>query len=333
MILAGHPFRGKELVKLKEFLAKMELEYDEGIEYSICILDEDYKIIATGSAEENVLKCIAVDLDCQGMGLSASIISNLIQYECNQGRVHLFIYTKPKNRVMFEDLSFYTIMETEDVLFMENKRTGFQKYLEKIKKETPQNALDETKKIGAVVMNCNPFTLGHRYLLEQAAQKCDYVHVFILADKRSSIPAEKRFELVKQGSRGIKNLILHQTSDYMVSAATFPTYFIKDKIKAKKVNCKLDVELFAEKIAPWLHIAHRFVGTEPHCEVTDAYNQTMKELLPNYNIELVEIARMRNVDGIISASTVRENVKKKNWGMVKKMVPETTYHYLKELKN
>lgn len=333
MILAGNPLKGKELGKLKQFLEKMDLEYDDGIEYSICILDDDYNIIATGSVEENVLKCIAVDPDSQGLGLSGTIISSLIQYEFEHGRVHLFIYTKPKNRAMFEDLSFYTIMESEEVLFMENRSTGFSKYIEKIKKETPRNALEENKEIGAVVMNCNPFTLGHRYLLEQAAEKCDYVHVFILSDKRSWVPANKRFELVKEGGRGINNIILHQTSDYIVSAATFPTYFMKNKIKAKKANCKLDVELFAEKIAPQLHISKRFVGTEPNCEVTDEYNQTMKEILPNYNIEFIEIPRIKNAAGVISASTVRENVRKENWSTVKKMVPESTYRYLKEMQN
>lgn len=331
MILAGNPLTGEELEKLKQFLEKMELEYDEGIEYSICILDDDYNIIATGSAEENVLKCIAVDPDCQGMGLSGSIISGLIQYEFSHGRTHLFIYTKPKNREMFEGLGFYTIMKSEEVLFMENRSTGFMKYIEKIKKETLKDALDEKKKTGAVVMNANPFTLGHRYLLEQAAEQCDYVHVFVLSDKRSWIPADKRFELVKEGSVGIANLILHQTSDYIVSAATFPTYFMKDKVKARNVNCKFDVELFAEKIAPQLHISMRFVGTEPDCQVTDEYNRTMKEILPDHHIEVIEIPRMKHAEGVISASTVRENVKKGNWSKVQKMVPDTTYRYLKEL--
>ncbi len=128
MILAGNPLKGKELEKLKQFLEKMDLEYDEGIEYSICILDDDYRIIATGSVEENVLKCIAVDASCQGQGLSGIILSNLIQYEFEKGRVHQFIYTKPKNREMFEDLSFYTIIENQSVLFMENRSTGFRKY-------------------------------------------------------------------------------------------------------------------------------------------------------------------------------------------------------------
>lgn len=333
MILAGKPLKGKELDSLKAFLIKMELEYDDGIEYSICILDDDYNIIATGSVEESVLKCIAVDPDFQGQGLSGTIISNLIQYEFEQGRVHLFIYTKPKNKEMFEDLSFYTIIETEDVLFMENRSNGFLKYMEGIVRETPKEAMEPGKKIGAVVMNCNPFTLGHHYLLEQASSKCDFVHVFILSENKSMVPTEDRFRLAAAGSQDISNLILHQTSDYIISAATFPTYFMKDKGKAKQANCRLDVELFAKKIAPILHIQMRFAGTEPNCEVTNTYNQTMKEILPIYGGSLIEIPRIKNAVGLISASSVRENVKKGKWLEVEKMVPKTTLEYLSEKSN
>ncbi|MDD2979969.1 MAG: [citrate (pro-3S)-lyase] ligase [Hespellia sp.] len=331
MILAGNPLKGKELEKLKQFLEKMDLEYDEGIEYSICILDDDYRIIATGSVEENVLKCIAVDATCQGQGLSGTILSNLIQYEFEKGKVHQFIYTKPKNRDMFEDLSFYTIIENENVLFMENRSNGFRKYIEKMKDETPSEALETGKKIGAVVMNCNPFTLGHRYLLEQASAQCDYVHVFILSDKRSFIPSEDRFMLAYEGSRDIANLIFHKSSDYIISAATFPTYFMKDKVEASHANCGLDVELFAKCIAPALGITERFVGTEPDCGVTGVYNQTMKEILPGYGIALKEIPRVKNAAGIISASVVRENMRKRKWMEVGKMVPDTTLNYLKKL--
>ncbi|MDO4555858.1 MAG: [citrate (pro-3S)-lyase] ligase [Lachnospiraceae bacterium] len=331
MILVGSPLKGNELSKLKEFLKQMNLEYDEGIEYSVCMLDDNYQIIATGSVEENVLKCIAVDPSHQGEGLSGSILTNLIHYEFEHGRVHLFIYTKPKNRSMFEELNFYTVIETPDVLFMENRSNGFTKYIEILQKETPSEAFLPDKTIGSVVMNCNPFTLGHHYLLEKAAAACDYVHVFVLSDKRSYIPANDRFELVRQGGRDIPNLVLHQTSDYMISAATFPTYFMKDKIQAKKANCRLDVELFAQKIAPALQITKRYVGTEPNCEVTDIYNQTMKKILPQHQITLEEIPRIENEAGIISASTVRENFKSEKWDDIKRMVPDTTFQYLKKL--
>lgn len=330
MILSGKPLKGRELQSLKNFLKKMNLEYDDGIEFSICLLNENYEIIGTGSVEQNVLKCIAVDPSCQGQGLTATILSQLIQYEFEHDRTHLFMYTKPKNRQMFEELSFYKILETDEVLFMENRRRGIHDFLENLIKESPKEALLPEKKIGAVVANCNPFTNGHRYLLEQAVSECDYVHVFILSDKRSQIPAEDRFELALQGTKDIPNLILHKASDYIISAATFPVYFMKEKNQASKANCCLDVELFSRYIAPELHITKRFVGMEPGCRITNIYNETMKKILPVHGIQVSEIERKAVGDRYISASVVRKLMLEDNFEEISKLVPGTTLNYLKK---
>ncbi|MDO4330058.1 MAG: [citrate (pro-3S)-lyase] ligase [Lachnospiraceae bacterium] len=329
-MLEGRPFKGSELEQLKQFLKKMDLEYDEGIEYSVCMVNEDYEIIATGSVEENVLKCIAIDPSCQGQGLSGTILSQLIQYEFEHGRSHILMYTKPKNQAMFEDLGFHTIIKTADVLFMENKRDGFSKFMTQVKAETPEEASGAFPCIGAIVANCNPFTLGHRYLIEQALTQCDWLHLFVLSDKRTFYSAQDRFEMVKAGTTDLDRVILHRTSDYMISAATFPTYFMKEKAQAKKANCRLDLELFANRIAPELGIRKRFVGTEPNCLVTDCYNDTMKELLPEYGIEVVEILRKETEGQPISASRVREAVKEGRFSDIQDMVPESTYRYLLE---
>ena len=70
-MLEGRPLKGYDLERLKEFLKSMDLDYDAGIEYSICLEDEDYRIIAAGSVEENVLKCIAISPDHQGKDFQA----------------------------------------------------------------------------------------------------------------------------------------------------------------------------------------------------------------------------------------------------------------------
>lgn len=306
MRLAGNPLKGKELTRLKKFLERMNLAYDEGIEYSICILDDDCNIVATGSAKGNVLTCIAVEP--QSLALSGAILSALIQYEFEQGRVHLFVDTKPENRELLEEFSFYPILETRDFLFMENRSNGFSGYLEAIRKETPAEAMEDGMNIGAVVMNCDPFTLGHRYLLEQAAGQCDYVHVFVDGlteqNRRFQIPARERLRLVKEGARHIPNLIFHQTYR--------------------------DAELFAARIAPRLHIRRWFAGMEPDRGAADCDNRIKREMLSWYQISLIEIPRLKNAAGIISASAVRENVKKGKWMKVGKMVPDTTLKYLKE---
>ena len=328
MFLEGKPLRGRELDSLKQFLDSMELEYDEGIEYSVCMLNEDYEIIGTGSVDGNIIKCVAVDPKYQGQGISAAIITQLVQYEFEKGRPHIFLYTKPKNLKMFSDMGFHTILRTEKVLFMENRKSGFTDFLKKLKKETPDGAYREEAAVGAVVANCNPFTLGHRYLIEESLKKCDYLHVFILSDNRSFFSAQDRFEMVKRGVDGLERVILHQTSDYMISAATFPTYFFKDLQQGKKANCRLDLELFGSRIAPELHITKRFVGTEPFCPVTNDYNEEMKRILPGYGIAAEEIPRKKKDDIPVSASEVRRLLKDGQYQALKELVPESTYQYL-----
>lgn len=328
MLLEGKPLKGKELESLKQFLKRMELEYDEEIEYSVCILNEDYDIIGTGSVDGNVIKCVAIDPRYQGRGFSATIISQLVQYEFEKGCSHIFIYTKPKNRQMFTDMGFYPIMETKEILFMENRKEGFTRFLKEIQQESTPKALDQDCLAGAIVANCNPFTKGHRFLIEEALKKCDYLHLFVLSDNRSVFAAEERYEMVKRGIRGLDRVILHRTSDYIISAATFPTYFFKDRVQGKKANCRLDLELFAARIAPHLHITKRFAGTEPFCPVTGAYNMEMKEILPAYGIEVEEIMRMEQ-DGVpVSASEVRRCLETEKYDRVKQLVPCAVYEYL-----
>lgn len=330
-MLEGRPLAGRDLERLKSFLAEMELEYDEGIEYSVCIEDEDYNIIASGSVEGNVLKCIAIAPACQGQGMAGTILSQLIQYQFERGRSHILMYTKPKNQVLFENLGFYTIIKTEDVLFMENRRNGFEQFLNELIRETPLEArlerVEDSPVIGAIVANCNPFTLGHRYLIEEALKQCDWLHLFVVSDERTYFPAEDRFKMVKAGVSDLDRVILHKTSQYIISAATFPTYFMKEKVHAKKANCRLDLELFADRIAPTLGVMKRFVGTEPNCLVTDCYNETMKELLPPAGIQVEEITRKEMDEMPISASEVRKRLTEGK--EIRSLVPESTYQYLR----
>lgn len=324
----GRPFKGKELEQLKSFLNRMELEYDQGIEYSLCLLNEDDEILATGSVEQNVLKCIAVDENVQGQGLSGRILSNLIQFTFERGYTHLLMYTKPKNREMFEELGFYTVIMTKEVLFMENRKKGFLRFLNGLTEETPAEAFESGKVIGSIVANCNPFTMGHRYLMEQALTYCDYVHVLVLGDARTSFQAEERFFMVREGTRDLSRIIVHQVSDFVISAATFPTYFMKEEVQAKKANCRLDLELFGSRIGPALKITKRFVGTEPMCRITNHYNEEMKKILPEFGIQVKEIERECIHGEVISASAVRNLYDKKDFVHMKRMVPETTFHYL-----
>ena len=320
----GHPFTGRKRRRLEEFLRRMNLSYDEGVQYTVNLVTQDGEIAATGSLQHNVIKCVAVDDRYQGEGLSSRIVTLLLNHAMETGQSHLFVFTKPQNRAMFSDLGFYPILQTADVLFMENVRDGIQKYVQGLERPQQKGGV-----IGAAVMNCNPFTNGHRYLIETAASQCDTLHLFVLSEDRSAFPADVRYELVREGIEGIPNVILHHTSDYLISSAVFPTYFLKEQARAEQINCELDLRIFCEYFAKELAITRRFVGTEPFCQVTSAYNREMKCILPEYGIEVVEIPR-KQLNGVeISASRVRACLKEGDFDAIGQMVPSSTLRFLR----
>ena len=307
---------GTRLESLCEFLSAAGLTYEGGAEYTVLLLDDETDaVVGTGSLCGNVLKYIAVSETMQGEGGAASIVSELVRHAYTCGRRKLFLFTKPQNEYLFRSLGFFRLAATDGAVYMENSRSGLKNYLDSLEKGRGVQ--------GAIVANCNPFTLGHKYLMETAAAQVDSLHVFILSEnsaENAEFSAEARFELVKRGTKHIKNLLLHRSGDYIISHSTFPTYFIKDKADAGRINADLDLTLFGSAIAPALGITKRFVGTEPFCAVTRAYNERMKQILPKYGVEVIEIPRI----GGISASLVRKAMAEGNLELVSKIVPETT---------
>ena len=204
----------------------------------------------------------------------------------------------------------------------------FRKYIEKLKRFKPSHECVS----GAIVMNCNPFTLGHQYLIEECSRKCDILYVFVVEEDKSMFSFKDRFELVKQGTSHIKNVRVMPSGSFMISTITFPEYFTKDAPTSTVVDPSSDVELFAAHIAPALGISIRFAGEEPIDKVTKQYNDTMRKILPAYGIKFEVIERLRNGGQPISASQVRKYLEEGNFNEIIKIVPETTYSYLEKLK-
>ena len=283
---------------------------------------EDERLVATGSRDGNILKCIAVDDDCQGQGLLAVVITQLRHGAFQAGIKHLFLYTKPQNEYLFQSLFFHSIARTGKVVLMEDSAHGIDRFLASL-----GNGGGEC---GAIVMNADPFTLGHRYLVEEASRRCEKLLVFVLSEDKGHFPADVRLELVSRGCEDLKNVTVLPTGPYLISSATFPTYFLKERDKADTVHCMLDVEIFTKHFAPHFTITRRFVGTEPLSALTDRYNTVLKQHLPSRGITVEEIPR-REKDGIpISASAVRDALQRGDREQVRALVPETTFHYLFE---
>ena len=323
-IRTGFPFRGKALDEIRDFLDQNGLKYDEGIHFSLCFV-EDKRIIASGSLDGNVLKCIAVSGDYQEMGLTAQIVSGLVNEAARSGIFHLFLFTKPENESIFGSLGFYTIAATSESLLMENKKNGIKHFVNSLY-TIPVNKTQGLT--GAIVMNCNPFTKGHQYLIETAAQQCALLHIFVVSEDRSAFPPDVRYRLVKDGISFLSHVRVHQTGPYLVSAASFPEYFLKDSISPQAINAQLDLTIFAEHFAPALGIQCRFVGTEPSDPVTAAYNRQMQEFLPRHGIKVREIERILIHGTPVSASRVRQLIAESRLEEVRDLVPASTYQYL-----
>lgn len=305
------------------FLQKMDLAADEALECT-CLVWEDDEIIATGSRQENILKCIAVDPMHQGEDLTATVLTSLRQDAFAAGHKHLFLYTKPKNQFMFSSLFFYPIAKTDQVLLMEDRPGGVRSFVESLPAPVTEG------KIGAAVMNCNPFTRGHRYLIETAAGDCDHLYVFVLSEDKSRFSAEDRMALVEAGTADIPNVTVLPTGPYLISSATFPTYFLKEREKAQTIQCQLDIEVFAKHYAPHFGITHRYVGTEPLSQMTNQYNEALLQYLPEHGITVHQIPRLEAGSTPISASYVRSLLGKGETELLQTLVPQTTLDYLKE---
>ena len=317
-----HRLSGRKLEKWHALLKEAGLVQTEEPDVIALVFDED-RLIATGARQDNVIKLIAVAADRQGEDLTSCVITALKNEALAAGHRHLFIYTKPKNKFTFSSLFFYPIAETKDVLLMEDRRDGIASYLKSIP------APKAGGKVGAIVMNANPFTLGHQYLVERASLQCDQVYVFVLSEDKSDFSALDRLNMVRLGTAHLPNVTVTETGPYMISSATFPTYFLKDRDSAYEVQCGLDIEIFCKIIAKKLSITHRFVGSEPFSAMTEKYNQSLAVHLPANGIEYVEIERKATDKTPISASYVRTLIQNKDLAALGDLLPESTLNYLK----
>lgn len=185
--------------------------------------------------------------------------------------------------------------------------------------------------IGCIVMNCNPFTKGHQYLIEYAAGFVDLLYIFVVQEDRSNFPFKDRIQLVKLGTAHIPNVIVEKSGEFIISSLTFPGYFTKEKEEKIGVDVSKDIAVFTDYIAPALHIKKRFVGEEPFDMVTKHYNEEMKKNLPSRGVELIEIPRKTFMEKPISASLVRKLLAEKNYTQIEELVPNSTYKYLKKM--
>lgn len=299
---------------------------DRNLSYSAGIFSDDGELLATGSLFENTLRCMAVSSAHRGEGLMADLVAHLVQVQMERGNTHLFLYTKCDSAKFFAPCGFYEIARVDGrLVFMENRLDGFDRYLRGLAAQLPACSL--TTPGAALVMNCNPFTNGHAYLLKQAAKAHARVVLFVLSEDRSLVPFADRLAMVKAAAAQDPHVTVVSSGSYMISSATVPSYFLKDDALVTNTHARLDATLFI-RIAKALNLTCRYVGEEPFSAATRAYNEALMEVLPAGGIELRVIPRKEEGGAPISASHVRQLIHDGRIEDIRSLVPETTYAYL-----
>ena len=375
-----NPTIPRQRQRIEAFLKRNGLRFDD-MHYYATITDDDGEMIAGGGLKGNVIKCVAVDNAHKGDAIANTLISHLIAHANEEGHSNVMLFTKPKNRQLFESLSFRLLAEAPEAVLMETGIGGINNTVEALKKikeegevckennqecrkeektnlnittpqhlttspsqplttspsqplttspsqpltTSPSQPLTTTTPLrGVVVMNCNPFTLGHRYLIEQAAKQVERLFVMVVREDCSLFAYAERKAMVEQGVAHLKNVTVIDGSEYAISQATFPTYFLKRLDDAADTQMLLDLDLFRRHIAPALGATVRFVGTEPTDRLTRRYNQLMHEVLADVR----ETARLEKKGNAVSASRVRKAMEQGDMSTIRQLVPPTTLPYI-----
>lgn len=351
-----NPTTPRQRQRIEAFLKRNGLRFDD-MHYYAAVTDDDGEMIAGGGLKGNVIKCVAVDDAHKGEAIANTLISHLIAHANEEGHSNVMLFTKPKNRQLFESLSFRLLAEAPEAVLMETGIGGINNMVEQLKKikeegevckennqeckkeektnlnittpqhlnpSTPQPLTTTTPLRGVVVMNCNPFTLGHRYLIEQAAKQVERLFVMVVREDCSLFAYAERKAMVEQGVAHLENVTVIDGSEYAISQATFPTYFLKRLDDAADTQMLLDLDLFRRHIAPALGATVRFVGTEPTDQLTRRYNQLMHEVLADVR----EIVRLEKEGNVVSASRVRKAMEQGDMSTIRQLVPPTTLPYI-----
>ena len=381
-----NPTTPRQRQRIEAFLKRNGLRFDD-MHYYAAVTDDDGEMIAGGGLKGNVIKCVAVDDAHKGEAIANTLISHLIAHANEEGYSNVMLFTKPKNRQLFESLSFRLLAEAPEAVLMETGIGGINNTVEQLKKikeesekykeynkeckedskeckenseeckeeektnlntstsqhlnistpqhlnittpqhlnpSTPQPLTTTTPLRGVVVMNCNPFTLGHRYLIEQAAKQVERLFVMVVREDCSLFAYAERKAMVEQGVAHLENVMVIDGSEYAISQATFPTYFLKRLDDAADTQMLLDLDLFRRHIAPALGATVRFVGTEPTDQLTRRYNELMHEVLTDVR----EISRLEKEGNAVSASRVRKAMEQGDMSTIRQLVPPTTLPYI-----
>lgn len=313
--------------KVGKFLLSQDLRM-ESLDRYFGIFDSADRLVGGGGIEGNVIKCIALSEATRNESLTNPLVSRIRESAITDGHPEVFLFTKPKNRKIFESLAFHTIGESEKAILLESDPRGVTSYCQTLRKTRDSLPHTDKQKNGVIVMNCNPMTSGHLFLIETAATQVDRLFIIPVMEGKPEYDYIERKEMIEKGVDHLSNVSVVSGSPYSVSQATFPTYFLKDLSDASRTHIELDLDIFARHIAPALDVSVRFIGSEPTDALTREYNAMMHQMLPARGIEVIEISRLEKDGCPVSASRVRRLTQSMQAGAAIQLLPPTSIPYI-----
>ena len=309
----------EEREKVKRFLASFGLGYESNVNQTL-YAEENEKIVGTVSSAGYVIKCLAVAPEMQSENLAVTLVSEIIKRLAASDIFYYQVFTKPQYRVVFESLGFKALIVTDKVCFLEGGDGSIDKELKALATRLKYNLdIDVAMQndIACVVLNGNPFTEGHLYLVEKAASEHDYCVVFVLEEEGSAFTFKQRYALAYLACRPLRNVVVVPSTKYVVSKSTFPGYFLKTQDETTTQYAKFDAMIFAQYFMPYLGICQRYVGTET-VDYMQTYNQTLAEVLGD---KLVLVERKKINGQVVSAKRVRALIEQGEIMQAAELVP------------
>lgn len=273
----------------------------EDVDYTLGIFDGSDTLIGTASLRGNIIKEVAIAPSARESSLTNTLLSRIISHAFEIGYDNVMIFTKPEYLDTFRSLSFHKIGSAPGVVLLESDPRGLSSYVKYL------SDLHREGRNGVVVMNANPMTLGHKWLIEKASSQVDNLYVIPVSDNpRNEFSYGERVDILRRETNRLGNVTICEGSPYVISESTFPSYFLKEKSLAADTHIRLDLDIFASAIVPALQTSVRFAGSEPNDPLTLRYNELMGEILPQRGVEVVIFDRLIQNDQIVSASSVRK---------------------------
>ncbi|MBD5204701.1 MAG: GNAT family N-acetyltransferase [Bacteroidales bacterium] len=309
--------------RASHFLAGVGLELDPELEYLVGVYDSDDRLVGCGGLQGHTIKCLALSEELRGQNVASTLVSHLYSIARDAGAPFVTVFTKPENKEMFRSLGFHLIGEAPKAVMMQSSRKGLDDYVAHLR------SLPRGRRNGVIVMNANPLTAGHLFLIRSAAAECDCLTVIPVADNPMTLYSySTRRSILLKACSSLPNVTVAEGSEYAISASTFPSYFIKKKSDTSLTHITLDLNIFARHIAPALDASVRFVGSEPSDELTAFYNKCMHSILPESGVEVKEFSRLECDDVPVSASNVRRLTEEGRLDEALKIVAPDTVPYL-----